>query len=228
MKYQSITGKEWILSKYSENLALEISQKLGIDNFLSKLLSIRKITTENCQSYLNPKIKDLMPNPSVLKDMDLAVNTLIKAIKENKRICILGDYDVDGASSTAIIVNFLKNIYSNYFIYIPDRQVDGYGPSVNSLKNIIDKKGEFLITVDCGTTSFEALDYANQNNIEVLVIDHHQAEIKLPKCKALINPNQLDDQSKLGYLCAAGVSFLFIVALNRSLRESKFYIGKKY
>ena len=226
MKYQSITGKEWILSKYSENLALEISQKLGIDNFLSKLLSIRKITTENCQSYLNPKIKDLMPNPSVLKDMDLAVNTLIKAIKENKRICILGDYDVDGASSTAIIVNFLKNIYSNYFIYIPDRQVDGYGPSVNSLKNIIDKKGEFLITVDCGTTSFEALDYANQNNIEVLVIDHHQAEIKLPKCKALINPNQLDDQSKLGYLCAAGVSFLFIVALNRSLRESKFYIEK--
>ena len=226
MKYQSITGKEWILSKYSENLALEISQKLGVDNFLSKLLSIRKITTENCQSYLNPKIKDLMPNPSVLKDMDLAVNTLIKAIKENKRICILGDYDVDGASSTAIIVNFLKNIYSNYFIYIPDRQVDGYGPSVNSLKNIIDKKGEFLITVDCGTTSFEALDYANQNNIEVLVIDHHQAEIKLPKCKALINPNQLDDQSKLGYLCAAGVSFLFIVALNRSLRESKFYIEK--
>jgi len=226
MKYQSITGKEWILSKYSENLALEISQKLGIDNFLSKLLSIRKITTENCQSYLNPKIKDLMPNPSVLKDMDLAVNTLIKAIKENKRICILGDYDVDGASSTAIIVNFLKNIYSNYFIYIPDRQVDGYGPSVNSLKNIIDKKGEFLITVDCGTTSFEALDYANQNNIEVLVIDHHQAEIKLPKCKALINPNQLDDQSKLGYLCAAGVSFLFIVALNRSLRESKFYKEK--
>ena len=226
MKYQSITGKEWILSKYSENLALEISQKLGIDNFLSKLLSIRKITTENCQSYLNPKIKDLMPNPSVLKDMDLAVNTLIKAIKENKRLCILGDYDVDGASSTAIIVNFLKNIYSNYFIYIPDRQVDGYGPSVNSLKNIIDKKGEFLITVDCGTTSFEALDYANQNNIEVLVIDHHQAEIKLPKCKALINPNQLDDQSKLGYLCAAGVSFLFIVALNRSLRESKFYKEK--
>ena len=226
MKYQSITGKEWILSKYSENLALEISQKLGIDNFLSKLLSIRKITTENCQSYLNPKIKDLMPNPSVLKDMDLAVNILIKAIKENKRICILGDYDVDGASSTAIIVNFLKNIYSNYFIYIPDRQVDGYGPSVNSLKNIIDKKGEFLITVDCGTTSFEALDYANQNNIEVLVIDHHQAEIKLPKCKALINPNQLDDQSKLGYLCAAGVSFLFIVALNRSLRESKFYKEK--
>ena len=226
MKYQSITGKEWILSNYNENLALEISQKLGIDNFLSKLLSIRKITFENCQSYLNPKIKEWMPNPSVLKDMDLAVDTLIKAIKENKRICILGDYDVDGASSTAIIVNFLKNIYSNFFIYIPDRQVDGYGPSVNSLKNIIDKKGEFLITVDCGTSSFEALEYANQNNIEVLVIDHHQAEIKLPKCKALVNPNQSDDKSNLGYLCAAGVSFLFIVALNRSLRESKFYKEK--
>ncbi|NBV93053.1 MAG: single-stranded-DNA-specific exonuclease RecJ, partial [Proteobacteria bacterium] len=220
MKYQSITGKEWILSKYNENLSLEISQKLGIDNFLSKLLSIRKITPENCQSYLSPKIKEFMPNPSVLKDMDLAVDTLIKAIKENKRICILGDYDVDGASSTAIIVNFLKNIYSNFFIYIPDRQVDGYGPSVNSLKNIIEKKGEFLITVDCGTSSFEALEYANQNNIDVLVIDHHQAEIKLPKCKALVNPNQLDDKSNLGYLCAAGVSFLFIVALNRSLRES--------
>jgi single-stranded-DNA-specific exonuclease len=226
MKYQSITGKEWILSNYNENLALEISQKLGIDNFLSKLLSIRKITVDNCQSYLNPKIKEFMPNPSVLKDMDLAVDTLIKAIKENKRICILGDYDVDGASSTAIIVNFLKNIYSNFFIYIPDRQVDGYGPSVNSLKNIIDKKGEFLITVDCGTSSFDALEFANQNNIEVLVIDHHQAEIKLPKCKALVNPNQLDDKSNLGYLCAAGVSFLFIVALNRSLRESNFYKNK--
>jgi single-stranded-DNA-specific exonuclease len=227
MKYQSVTGKEWNLSNYNENLALEISQKLGIDNFLSKLLSIRKITVENCPSYLNPKIKEFMPNPSVLKDMDLAVDTLIKAIKENKRICILGDYDVDGASSTAIIVNFLKNIYSNFFIYIPDRQVDGYGPSVNSLKNIIDRKGEFLITVDCGTTSFDALEYANQNNIEVLVIDHHQAEIKLPKCKALVNPNQLDDKSNLGYLCAAGVSFLFIVALNRSLRENKYYNDKK-
>jgi single-stranded-DNA-specific exonuclease len=98
MKYQSVTGKEWILSNYNENLALEISQKLGIDNFLSKLLSIRKITVENCPSYLNPKIKEFMPNPSVLKDMDLAVDTLIKAIKDNKRICILGDYDVDGAS----------------------------------------------------------------------------------------------------------------------------------
>ena len=91
MKYQSITGKEWILSNYSENLALEISQKFGIDNFLSKLLSIRKISPENCQSYLNPKIKEFMPNPSVLKDMDLAVDALIKAIKENKRICIIGD-----------------------------------------------------------------------------------------------------------------------------------------
>jgi len=226
MKYQSVTGKEWILSNYNENLALEISQKLGIDYFLSKLLSIRKITADNCNSYLNPKIKEFMPNPSVLKDMDLAVDTLIKAIKDNKRICILGDYDVDGASSTAIIVNFLKNIYSNFFIYIPDRQIDGYGPSVSSLKNIIEKKGEFLITVDCGTTSFEALDYANQNNIDVLVIDHHQAEIKLPKCKALVNPNQIDDKSNLGYLCAAGVSFLFIVALNRSLREGKFYNDK--
>ncbi|NCU45968.1 MAG: single-stranded-DNA-specific exonuclease RecJ, partial [Candidatus Fonsibacter ubiquis] len=127
MKYQSVTGKEWILSNYNENLALEISQKLGIDYFLSKLLSIRKITADNCNSYLNPKIKEFMPNPSVLKDMDLAVDTLIKAIKDNKRICILGDYDVDGASSTAIIVNFLKNIYSNFFIYIPDRQIDGYG-----------------------------------------------------------------------------------------------------
>ena len=227
MKYQSITGKEWILSNFNENLALEISQKLGIDIFLSKLLSIRKIRPENCQSYLNPKIKEFMPNPSVLKDMDLAVDSLFKAIKENKRICILGDYDVDGASSTAIIVRFLKNIYSNFFIYIPDRQIDGYGPSINALKNIIDKKGEFLITVDCGTSSFEALDYASQNNIGVLVIDHHQAEIKLPKCKALVNPNQLDDKSNLGYLCAAGVSFLFIVALNRLLRESKFYDEKK-
>ena len=226
MKYQSVTGKEWILSNYNENLALEISQKLGIDYFLSKLLTIRKITADNCNSYLNPKIKEFMPNPSVLKDMDLAVDTLIKAIKENKRICILGDYDVDGASSTAIVVNFLKNIYSNFFIYIPDRQIDGYGPSVSSLKNIIEKKGEFLITVDCGTTSFEALDYAHQNNIDVLVIDHHQAEIKLSKCKALVNPNQVDDKSNLGYLCAAGVSFLFIVALNRSLRESKFYNDK--
>jgi len=227
MKYQSITGKEWILSNFNENLSLEISQKLGIDNFLSKLLSIRKITVENCQSYLNPKIKEFMPNPSVLKDMDLAVDTLIKAIKENKRICILGDYDVDGASSTAIIVNFLKNIYSNFFIYIPDRQVDGYGPSVNSLKNIIDKKGEFLITVDCGTSSFEALEFASQNNIEVLVIDHHQAEIKLPKCKALVNPNQLDDKSNLGYLCAAGVSFLFIVDLNRAFVYQGIQILKK-
>jgi single-stranded-DNA-specific exonuclease len=223
MNPQSITGKEWILAHYNENLALEISQKLGFDHLLSKLLSIRKISLDNCRSYLNPKIKELMPNPSILKDMDLAVNTVIKAIKKNKKICILGDYDVDGASSTAIIVNFLRNFYSNYFIYIPDRQVDGYGPSINSLKKIIEKNGEFIITVDCGTSSFEALEYAHSNNLEVVVIDHHQAEAQLPKCEALVNPNQLDDNSNLNYLCAAGVSFLFIVSLNRELRNTNFY-----
>jgi single-stranded-DNA-specific exonuclease len=223
MSYQSVTGKNWELNEFNSNEVLEYSQKKGFSSLLSKLLSIRKITIDKSDLFLDPKIKDFLPNPNVLKDMELASNLLINAILNKKKICVFGDYDVDGASATAIIINFLKNFYDNYIIYIPDRITEGYGPTLEAFKKIINDGINFIITVDCGTTSFEAIDYAYNNNTEVIILDHHQADISIPKCKALVNPKQINDSSNLNYLCAAGVAFLFIVSTNKILREKKYY-----
>ena len=131
--------------------------------------------------------------------------------------------DVDGATSTALLGNFFSEINLDYKIYIPDRKKEGYGPSIKSFKELIDKKVKLIFTVDCGTISFEAINYAKKSNVDVIVLDHHQSEIKLPSAFSIINPNRLDDKSNLKYLCAAGVSFMFLVAMNRLLRSNNWY-----
>ena len=137
------------------------------------------------------------------------------------------DYDVDGASSAALLGNFFDHINQPYEIFIPDRIKDGYGPSVDSFNKFISKKIKIIITVDCGTVSFEAIDYANKNKTCVIVLDHHQSEIKLPNAHAIINPNRLDCNSKLNYLCATGVTFLFLVSVNSTLKEKSWYKKNK-
>ena len=135
--------------------------------------------------------------------MEKTALRILKAINQKEKIGIFGDYDVDGASSTALLANYLKILKQSYEIYIPDRQSEGYGPSVNSFQKLIDKKISLIITVDCGTMSFDAIDYANSNNIDVIVLDHHQSETNLPKAYSVINPNRLDDEFKFKlFMCS--------------------------
>ena len=181
MNELSLSGKNWIYKKFDTSYVEYLKENFFLDEITAKLLSIRKIKKDSIQSFLEPSIKNLIPNPNTLRDMEKTTLRLLKAINKNERIGIFGDYDVDGASSTAIIGNYFKMIKQDFEVYIPDRESEGYGPSIKSFQNLINKKVNLIITVDCGTMSFDAIDFANKNNLDVIVLDHHQSEINLPK-----------------------------------------------
>ena len=227
MNELSLSGKNWIYKKFDTSYIEYLKENFSLDEITAKLLSIRNIKKDSIKSFLEPSIKNLIPNPNTLKDMEKTTLRLLKAINENQKIGIFGDYDVDGASSTAIIGNYLKIIKQNFEIYIPDRRSEGYGPSIKSFKNLIDKKVNLIITVDCGTMSFDAIDFANKNNVDVIVLDHHQSEINLPMAHSIINPNRFDDESKLSYLCAAGVCFMTLISINSALRKQGWFLKNK-
>ena len=180
-----------------------------LQNFF--LLEILK--NEEVAGFLDPSIKNFLPNPENLIDMKKSSVRTVEAIKKNEKFGIFGDYDVDGASATALLGNFFSSLKLSYEIYIPDRKKEGYGPSVEAFKKLIEKGVKLIYTVDCGTLSFEAIKYAKDMEIDVIVLDHHQSEITFPKAHSIINPNRLDDKSKLNYLCAAGVTFMFLGSL---------------
>ena len=223
MNLLSLSGKNWKLKKYSEEDIRFIKEHFSLDEITSKLLSIRNIKKEEINSFLNPSIKNLLPNPNILVDMEKSTQRSLKAIEKKEKIGIFGDYDVDGATSTALLGNFFSELNLDYQIYIPDRKKEGYGPSIESFKELIKNKIKLIYTVDCGTLSFEAINYAKKNNVDVIVLDHHQSDIKLPNAFSIINPNRLDDKSNLKYLCAAGVSFMFLISMNRSLRLNNWF-----
>ena len=227
MNNLSLLGKNWIYKKYDHDYVNFLKENYLIDEITAKLLSIRNIEKKYIQSFLKPSIKHSIANPNDMKDMNKAIERIIKAINEKEIIGIFGDYDVDGATSTALIGNYLDLIKHKFEIYIPDRTSEGYGPSIKSFKKLIEKKISLILTVDCGTMSFEAIDYANNHNVDVIVLDHHQSEIKLPKAYSVINPNRFDDNSNLNYLCAAGVCFMTLVSLNTNLRNSNWFIKNK-
>ena len=218
MNTLSLNGKNWFLKKYNEDDVLYLKENFLLDEITSKLLSIRKIKREDINSFLNPSIKNFLPNPNNLNGMEEATSRTFSAIKNNEKIGIFGDYDVDGATSTALLGKYFSELNLTYEIYIPDRKTEGYGPSVKSFDELIKKGVKIIFTVDCGTLSFDAIDYAKKKKIDVIVLDHHQSEINLPKALSIVNPNRLDDKSDLQYLCAAGVTFMFLVSMNRELR----------
>ena len=223
MNTLSISGKNWILKKYNQDNLSFIKENFSLDEITSKLLSIRKIKNEDVNSFLNPSIKNFLPNPNNLLDMKKSTIRTVKAISNKEKFGIFGDYDVDGATSTALLGNYFSKLNLDYEFYIPDRKKEGYGPSIKSFKELINKKVKVIFTVDCGTLSFDAINYAKNNNVDVIVLDHHQSDVKLPNAFSIVNPNRLDDNSNLQYLCAAGVSFMFLVSLNRELRTSNWF-----
>ena len=227
MNKLSISGRNWVLKKYNEEDLYFIKNNFYLDEITSKLLSIRKINKEEINSFLNPSIKNFLPNPNSLVDMEKSTKRVFSAILKKDKIGIFGDYDVDGASSTALLGNYFDKLNLDYEIYIPDRKTEGYGPTIKSFNELIEKKVKLIFTVDCGTLSFDAIDYAEKNNIDVIVLDHHQSEVSLPKAFSIVNPNRFDDSSNLKYLCAAGVTFMFLVSLNRELRNNNWFLQQK-
>ena len=227
MNSLSISGKNWIYRKYNQEDLNFLKESFSLDEITSKLLSIRKIKKEDINSFLNPSIKNFLPNPNNLIDMEKTTLRTIKAILNKEKIGIFGDYDVDGATSTALLGNYFSELNLKYEIYIPDRKKEGYGPSIEGFKKLIKKGVKVIFTVDCGTLSFDAINYAKKNNIDVMVIDHHQSEVTLPDAFSIINPNRLDDKSNLQYLCAAGVTFMFLVSINRELRSNNWFNKNK-
>lgn len=220
---KSVLGKYWIATSYDESVISELSRVFGISDFLSRIISSRVDSLDHAESYLDPKIKSLLPDPFHLKDMDLAVDRLVKAISLKEKICIFADYDVDGATSSALIKNILRQIRIDSDIYVPDRISEGYGPTVEAMQKIKDRGTSLIITVDCGSVAFDALEHASKLGMDVIVVDHHISMDKLPKAIAVINPNRLDETSECKNLAAVGVSFLFLVALISRLKKNNYF-----
>jgi len=227
MNLISVTGKNWLFNKYDTSDVAKFSEKYDLSETVAKILSIKKNDIDNIDLYLNPKIKNLLPNPMQLKEMKIAVERTYNSIIKDEIIGIFGDYDVDGASSTALLAKYFFALKKKIKTYIPDRHTEGYGPNINSFKKLIDLGSKIIFTVDCGTSSFSPIKYSQNLNVDVIVLDHHQSDVKLPNAFAIVNPNRYDDTSGLNYLCAAGVCFVFLVALNRKLRETNWFKDNK-
>ena len=223
MKLSSVSGKQWIFKKYNSTDIDSYTEKYSLSEIVAKLLSIRKHSIEDISMFLEPKIKNLLPNPLQLKDMERAINRTYNNILAGDVIGIFGDYDVDGASSTALLAKFFSSINQSFVTYIPDRHKEGYGPSEVGFKKLINQGAKIIFTVDCGTSSFEPIKIAQKLKVDVIVLDHHQSDIKLPEAYAIVNPNRYDDTSGLNYLCAAGVCFVFLAALNTKLRNNNWF-----
>ena len=219
---QSISGQRWVsrLDQAGQNRALAISQVHGYSDLLGRVLAGRGVVLDDAASFLDPTLRSLMPDPDTLTDCRKAADRLAVAIKRREKVVVFGDYDVDGAASSALMTRFLRHFGIDAEIYIPDRIFEGYGPNPVAIEQLIDNGAELIVTVDCGSTSDESLAVAAKRGIDVVVIDHHQVGSALPACHALVNPNREDDLSGQGHLCAAGVVYLVLVNALRVLRNA--------
>ncbi len=225
MNLISVSGKNWVQKKFNSDEINFYKNNYFVDEIIAKLLSIRKIKKEDIKFFLEPSIKDILPNPYLLKDMEISIQRTVEAILKKEKVGIFGDYDVDGATSTAILGNFFKTLGIPFEIYIPDRKEEGFGPNEKGFIEFIKKGVTLIFTVDCGTLSYGPMQFAKNKKIDVIILDHHQSETNLPNAFAIINPNRFDDRSELNYLCAAGVCFMFLIALNKSLRDKNWFVS---
>jgi len=218
---KSLKGRAWRmrLDPAGESAALALSQAHGLSDPVARVLAGRGIGQEEAAAFLAPSLRTDMPDPSVLRSMDAAAQRLADAVQRGERVAIFGDYDVDGATSSALLFETLAGLGLSPEIYIPDRLIEGYGPNPEAIDRLIDAGAQLIVTVDCGATSFEALERAHARGVDVVVIDHHQMGAELPPAMALVNPNRQDDVSGLSGLAAVGLVFMTSVALLRELRR---------
>src|SRR5262245_55817290 len=227
---RSACGRAWCdrLDERGAARALAIAQSYAdMPELLARILAGRAVELDEVTSFLDPTVRALMPDPHTLADMRVAALRLTEAIIHGETVAIFGDYDVDGATSAAVLGRYLRHCGLHALIHIPDRLFEGYGPNAEAVRALAARGASLLVTVDCGTTSHEPLLEARKLGLDVIVIDHHQADERLPAAVAVVNPNRLDDLSRLGHLAAVGLVFMTVVAVNRELRVRGFWTQER-
>jgi single-stranded-DNA-specific exonuclease len=224
---RSLLGKRWRERSGDDRLGLALAQRLDLPEIVGRILARRGIDAERAPGFLAPTLRDFLPDPLQLKDMGEAVVRLKRAVEKGETIAIFGDYDVDGATSAALLRRFLEAAGAHVVVYIPDRQREGYGPNAPALLKLKQEGASVAITVDCGATAFAPLAAAAEAGLDMVVVDHHVGEPRLPRALAVINPNRVDESNGLGNLAAVGVAFLLAVALNRELRRAGWYTSSR-
>ena len=220
---RSVTGKRWHPRTTDDRQALAIAEANGLPEIVARVLAGRGIGIDRVDNFLNPTLRATLPNPSSLRDMDRACERIVRAINDGERIGVFADYDVDGATSAALLARFFAAIGHELAVYVPDRMSEGYGPNIGGMRALQADGASVVITVDCGTTAHEPLAEAAALGLDVVVLDHHVAEAALPEAVAVVNPNRLDEDNDCGQLAAVAVAFLFAVAVNRALRDACWY-----
>jgi single-stranded-DNA-specific exonuclease len=222
---RSVCGRIWRdrLDERGNARALAIAQRHGTPELLARILAGRGVEADEVESFLDPTVRRLMPDPDGLVGMASAASRIADAAARGEEVAIFGDYDVDGATSAAVLARFLRRCGLAPIVHIPDRLFEGYGPNVEAVRLLAARGARLLVTVDCGTTAVEPLEEARRLGLDVVVIDHHLADEELPPALAVVNPNRRDDLSGLGHLAAAGLVFMTLVAVNRALRGRGFW-----
>ncbi len=215
---KSFSGRTWRLRPIDEGEALALSQRFDLPEIVGRILNGRGVGLEEAAGYLDPKLRDFLPDPSHLIGIDAASARLADAIEDGEPIAVIADYDVDGATSCALLTRHLQALGASVHFDVPDRLDEGYGPNAKAFARLEEQGCQLVVVVDSGTTAFEPLAEATANGHEVIVVDHHAAEERLPDALAVINPNRLDQESPLGDLAAVGVTFMLCVSLNRIFR----------
>lgn len=220
---QSLSGQEW---RWRSTSADARDPGFKPDDLVTQLLLARGATRETLEINRDPTIRGFMPDPSVFQDMDKAAERIADAVIGQQKVVIFGDYDVDGATSAALLIRLLRDLGLEAGYYIPDRLMEGYGPSGEALVKLGEQGSDLVVTVDCGAMAFEALDMASKAGVEVIVVDHHKCAAELPKAMALVNPNRLDESdagAEHGHLAAVGMAFLLGAAIIRTLRQRDYF-----
>ncbi|MEE9139324.1 MAG: single-stranded-DNA-specific exonuclease RecJ [Alphaproteobacteria bacterium] len=220
---RSLRGKRWRLRLADERAGLALAQRLEVPEIVGRVLAARGVGLDEAEGFLNPTLRSLLPDPSHLLDMDAAAERLARAVMGGEAVAVFGDYDVDGATSAALLQRFLTAVGAPARVYIPDRLREGYGPNAAALLALKAEGARVVVTVDCGTSAHGPLEEAAVAGLDVIVVDHHEAEARLPRAWAVVNPNRLDEASPHKQLAAVGVAFLLVVAVNRRLREAGWY-----
>ena len=220
---RSLCGRRWRQRAGDDRAGLALAQQLRLPEIVGRLLAARGVGAEAADRFLNPTLREGLPDPAHLKDMDRSVARLARAITGGELIAIFGDYDVDGATAAALLQRFLAAVGARARVYIPDRQKEGYGPNAPALLRLKAEGATVVVTVDCGTAAHQPLAAARAAGLDVIVVDHHIAEPELPPAFAVINPNRVDESSAHGVLAAVGLAFLLVVGVNRALRQAGWY-----
>lgn len=215
----SFGGRYWTLRDADETVVRALTPHLGGNDLLARLLAPRGVDADQVETFLNPTLRALFPDPSSFQDMMKAADLTLDAIVAGKSVTVFADYDVDGGTSSAILARYFRAWGREIGLYVPDRLTEGYGPSPEAFRHLKDQGADLVITVDCGAAATDALAEAVKIDLPVIVIDHHLMGKEPPECAALVNPNRADDTSGQGHLAAAGVVYVFVAALNKLARE---------